>query len=192
MTFCANGYESWLGSDAGSVIVASVSCWTEKRLSRAERSGREDNSEAAIALMLDGFPPVRPSDLEPTGIEESAIRQNGEVTSTCPHISNENWAAWLNGIPGSEDRPTLIVTGNVTVPTPGYTIELKPGRADRSMTPVQQMILTTKAPEGMTMQLLTTEQARYEGVAIAPQYKAVEIVCGGEIIARIDEILGIS
>lgn len=106
----------------------------------------------------------------------------------CPVVENSDWKAWVNRMPGPGATPTLIVEGVVTLPTPGFTIALKLGRADRSMTPVQQLILEATPPSGQVMQVLTPQTARIDTPAITGTYKAVQIVCGGDVIAEITDI----
>ena len=107
----------------------------------------------------------------------------------CPIIESGDWKAWINRMPGVGVTATLIVEGQVTLPTPGYTITLTAGRADRSMHPVQQLILEALPPSGQVAKVLTPQTARIDTPAIAGKYKAVQIVCGGNVIAEINDIL---
>lgn len=119
---------------------------------------------------------------------EDAETTMGE-SSACPMIESENWAAWINAMPGPDSAgEKLIVTGDVTVSSSGYEVELIPGAADRSMRPMQQLMLSVKQPDGPAAQVITTLQARYEGMAIAPQYRGITIFCGGEVIAEIESV----
>jgi len=106
----------------------------------------------------------------------------------CPVIENSGWKAWVNRMPGPGATPTLIVEGQVTLPSAGYTIELKLGRADRSAVPVQQLILEAAPPADQAAQVLTQQTARIDTPAIAAKYKAVQIVCGGDVIAEITDV----
>lgn len=108
--------------------------------------------------------------------------------NACAVIESSDWKAWVNRMPGVGATPTLIVEGQVTLPTPGFTVALKLGRADRSMTPVQQLILETTPPSGQVMQVLTPQTARIDTPAIVAKYKAVQIVCNGNVIAEITDI----
>ena len=110
------------------------------------------------------------------------------AANTCAVIESSDWKAWVNRMPGPGATPTLIVEGQVTLPTPGYAVTLKLGRADRSMTPVQQLILETTPPSGQVMQVLTPQTARIDTPAIGAKYKAVQIVCNGNVIAEITDI----
>jgi hypothetical protein len=109
------------------------------------------------------------------------------VTS-CPVIESSNWAAWVNAMPGPGATKELIATGEVTMPTPGYTLTLTAGMADRSATPVQQLILTATPPAGPVTQVLTTEKVRYQGPAITMTYRAVRIMCGGQMLGEVPDV----
>ena len=109
---------------------------------------------------------------------------------TCAVIESREWHAWINAMPspGPQTARALIVTGEIVLPTPGYKITLTPGIADRSATPVQQMILTLTPPDGPVPQVLHPETVRYEGPAITMQYRAIRIMCGGQMLTEIEDI----
>lgn len=111
------------------------------------------------------------------------------TASACAVIANRNWTAHINAMPGPGAQRTLIVSGEVDLPTPGYTIATDLGPADRSATPVQQLIVNTTAPTGIVAQVVTPTPVRYEGPAIAQQYRAVRIMCGGQQLAEITDIV---
>ena len=111
------------------------------------------------------------------------------TASTCAVIANRNWTAHINAMPGPGAQRTLIVSGEVDLPTPGFTASLDLGPADRSAIPVQQLIVNTTAPTGIVAQVVTPTPVRYEGPAIAQQYRAVRIMCGGQQLAEITDIV---
>ncbi|QGZ94763.1 hypothetical protein [Terricaulis silvestris] len=111
------------------------------------------------------------------------------AASSCAVIANRNWTAHVNAMPGPGAQRTLIVTGEVDLPTPGYAATLDLGPADRSAIPVQQLIVTSTAPSGIVAQVVTPTPVRYEGPAIAQQYRAVRIMCGGQQLAEITDIV---
>ncbi len=119
--------------------------------------------------------------------EPTAPPKPDPVTS-CPVIESRDWAAWVNAMPGPGAKAQLIATGQVTMPTPGYTVTLTAGIADRSATPTQQLILTATPPSGPVTQVLTTQPVRYQGPAISMQYRAVRIMCGGQMLSEIDDV----
>ena len=109
--------------------------------------------------------------------------------SGCAAVANRNWTAHINAMPGPNAQRTLIVAGEVDLPTPGYTVALNLGPADRSAMPVQQLILNTTAPSGVVAQVVTPYPVNYTGLAIAEHYTAVRIMCGGAQLAEITEIV---
>ncbi|WP_425407817.1 hypothetical protein [Hyphococcus sp.] len=113
---------------------------------------------------------------------------DGDAT-TCPLIGSRNWKAWVNAMPGPDARPTLIVEGDVDAPTAGYTFSWQEGVADRSAVPFQRLHLTANPPDGMAAQVITTQTVRYEGPAIAENYRAVAVMCGEELLADITDVM---
>ncbi|ANP47662.1 hypothetical protein [Candidatus Viadribacter manganicus] len=109
-----------------------------------------------------------------------------EQTSNCPVIDARNWSAHINAMPGPNAQRTLIVTGEVDLPTPGYAVTLTAGAADRSAIPVQQIIVSATRPTGIVPQIVTTFSARYDGPAIAQHYRAVRVMCGAQQLAELD------
>lgn len=108
--------------------------------------------------------------------------------ASCPVIESSEWAAWVNAMPGPAATKQLIATGQVVLPTPGYTVTLTAGMADRSATPMQQLILTATPPTGMVTQVLTKVPVRYEGPAISMNYRAIRIMCGGQMLSEIADV----
>ena len=104
----------------------------------------------------------------------------------CAAISSANWAAWIAAMPGPE-RPHLIVTGDVTVPTGGYRIALELGPTLRSQPPIQHVLLRITPPVGPATQAIVTHQARGRFPAL-PSYRSVVVLCGGHTIAEIARI----
>ena len=153
--------------------------YADKKLSKAELEGQSANAAETINIMLDSFPPT-------TVGEASAVAET-TVSVTCSTLQVENWAAWINAMPGPGASRKLMVTADVTLPSEGYEIALLPGRADRSMKPVQQLNLEINSPKAPIDPTNVTQQIRFEGPAIAPTYRAISIICDGEEIARIED-----
>ncbi len=107
--------------------------------------------------------------------------------SDCPVIESTNWKAWINAMPGP-DGPRLHVTGDVTLPTPGYTAAWTLGPTDRAMPPGQTLNLAFAAPTDMVAQVLTTQEIAYEGEAVYSTYRVIRVVCGETLLAEITDI----
>jgi len=108
--------------------------------------------------------------------------------SACAVGESRDWAAWVDRMPGPGATPTLHVTGKVDVPHGGYTVTSRAGPADRSATPVQQIIVETSLQSGMHTQAITTHDVHYQGPAIAQHYRGVRVMCGGRQLAEITEV----
>jgi hypothetical protein len=138
---------------------------------------------AALALAACGQTNTTTEPAPTPAAEASAAAGN------CAVVANRNWTAHINAMPGPNAQRTLIVTGEADLPTPGYTVALDLGPADRSAIPVQQLVINTTAPTGIVSQVVTPYPVRYEGPAIAQQYRAVRIMCGGQQLAEITDIV---
>ena len=113
----------------------------------------------------------------------------GDAMDACPVLESSDWTAWVSAMPGPDATPTLHVTGKADMPTPGYRFSVEAGMADRSAMPVQRLILTATAPDGMVTQVVTTETVEYSGPAITTTYGGVMIMCGGEALAEITDVM---
>ena len=105
----------------------------------------------------------------------------------CPITGSSDWAAWVNAMPGPRARPTLIVTGKVTVPTGGYRVEWADFRVAESY-PVQIFgDLRVIPPSGGAIQVVTTHDVRGEWPTDQP-VGSVTIRCGDRLLARISPV----
>ena len=118
---------------------------------------------------------------------EDAAMADDQSTS-CPVIDSRDWAAWINAMPGPDAEPTLIVTGEIDLPTPDYTIEITLGPADRMMPPGQYLDLAASAPDGMVAQVVTPTPVRFETRAVYPEYRKVVVRCGDTLLAEITDV----
>ena len=105
----------------------------------------------------------------------------------CGIVGSSDWAAWVNAMPGPNARPTLIVTGKVTVPTGGYRFEWRDMRVMESY-PVQVAVdLATIPPAGPATQALVTHDVRGEW-PIDPPVGALTVRCGDMVLVRISPV----
>ena len=102
----------------------------------------------------------------------------------CGIVGSSDWAAWVNAMPGPNARPTLIVTGKVTVPTGGYRFEWRDMRVMESY-PVQVAIeLDAIPPAEPATQALVTHDVRGEW-PIDPPVGALSVRCGDVVLVHI-------
>ena len=129
----------------------------------------------ALAACAPVAPPYPPPVAGPVG---------GPVSVACPIIASSDWAAWVNAMPGPNARPTLIVTGKVTVPTGGWDFIWRDARVMESY-PVQVAVdLEPLIPNGPATEAVTTHDLRYE-MPIGPPVGSVTVRCGDRLLARI-------
>ena len=102
----------------------------------------------------------------------------------CAVIGSSGWAAWINAMPGPNARPTLIVTGKVTVPTGGYSFAWRDMRVMESY-PVQVAVdLQPIPPAGPASQAIVTHDVRGQW-PISPPVGSVTVHCGDRVLAGI-------
>ena len=87
-------------------------------------------------------------------------------------------------MPGPGSQPKLMISGQVTAPTGGYTFGWSGFRVAESY-PVQVFVdLTATPPAGPATQAVTTQGVRGEW-PLSPPVGSVTISCGGKTLARI-------
>ena len=107
--------------------------------------------------------------------------------TACGITGSSGWAAWVNAMPGPNMRPTLIVTGKVTVPTGGYRFAWRDLRVMESY-PVQVAAeLQAFPPAGPATQAVTTHNIRGEW-PIDPPVGSFTARCGDRVLARISPV----
>lgn len=113
------------------------------------------------------------------------------VYSTCHAIGSSGWNAHVERIPDHHNRPILkpwlIVSGQVTVPSAGYSVSLDLGPVRKLDAPVQQIMVRTEPPAGPAAQVLTTVNVNGTFPALK-HYGAVTIRCGDGTMAIIKPI----
>lgn len=101
-----------------------------------------------------------------------------------PTILQDTFKAWIDRMPGG--GPTLIVIGQIEVPTSGWHV----GLARRSPQGINPNILildvTAQPPHGMASQVITRIPVRYEERPPEREYKQVTIANGEEDRVTID------
>lgn len=125
---------------------------------------------------------------EATEAVEAEETAEASEPAPCPVLDSRNWHAWVDVMPGEDAGATLHVTGEIDLPTAGYDVSLTEGAADRSAVPTQRLILTATPFEGMVAQVVTTTAVRYDGPAIARQYRSVIVMCGGAPLAEMPDV----
>lgn len=115
---------------------------------------------------------------------EAEAETAAEAEAACPVIDSADWRATLGPVEGAEG-PQLVVEGRVTLPTPGWTVALEAGMADRSAMPVQRVVLTAAPPQMAVAQVLTDYELRLVTPALAPAYRGVIVDCAGLALVEV-------
>jgi hypothetical protein len=102
----------------------------------------------------------------------------------CPISRSSEWRAWVNAMPGPGSRPTLIVTGKVTVPGPDWQPRWGPSQVLESY-PVQvRLELDADLPPGGISRDPVVKEVRGSWPSEA-QVGSVTVLCRGTVLARI-------
>lgn len=140
------------------------------------------------ALILSGLLVLAACQTPPAAPGPGPAPAPSPPAAACALGESRDWSAWINRMPGPNATPTLHVAGKVDLPHAGYTVTVRDGPADRSAYPVQQIIVETTQRSGMHPQGLTTAEVNYVGPVIAPNYRAIRVLCGGRQLAEITAI----
>ena len=108
--------------------------------------------------------------------------------SDCAAYESRNWAAYINKMPGPGARPALHITGEVDMPTPGYSVELVAGPADRAMPPGLRFRMVTERPDGNVTQVITPTEVRYAEPTPYSQIRQIIIGCGDRTLTTITDV----
>lgn len=92
-------------------------------------------------------------------------------------------------MPGPDATPTLNISGEVDLPTPGYTTILRAGPADRMMPPGLRFRLETGAPQGIVTQVVTPTEVRYRQPTPHDRIREIMIRCGDRTLATIPDVM---
>jgi hypothetical protein len=105
-----------------------------------------------------------------------------------PILDTSDWFAWVDRMPGPQP-PTLFVTGNVTVPTPGYAVRLEVASPQGINPRVLILDLKVEALPGVWPQVVATKQARFELSPYKDTYDSVLVqLPEGAIELDIEEV----
>jgi hypothetical protein len=142
-----------------------------------------EENEPAPTVDDEAPAPIAAEDLAPSAEPQSVAATLPEKpAATCAVIDSRNWKAWT--APDGTGT-TLHVSGEVDLPTPGYSAILRLGASDRAMPPGQIVHLDLTAPEGLVAQVITATPVAIESPGAYPEYASVTILCGDSSIAVI-------
>jgi hypothetical protein len=144
---------------------------------------------AAIgALVLAGCQPAATTTEEPVATTEAPLTTEAPATSVaetqalpCGVVAQRNWDAELS----SGSSPTLTVSGEIDLGTPGYGVSLSRASGEATGATTTVLTLALRAPTGVQPQVVTAHPVRYFGPA-GGQYTSVQISCDGAPLTTIN------
>jgi len=98
----------------------------------------------------------------------------------CGVLAQRNWEAELS----TGSSPSLTVSGDIDLGTPGYGVSLTRDAAEASGATTALLTLALRPPSGMQAQVVTAHPVRYFGPARGA-YASVQISCDGAVLTTI-------
>lgn len=100
------------------------------------------------------------------------------IPANCAALASRNWDAELS----TGASPTLTVSGEVDLPTPGYSVSLARDPSEAAGATDTRLTLTLTPPSGIVAQVVTPTPVHYFAPA-SGAYANVAIACGdGDLI----------
>lgn len=123
-------------------------------------------------------------------IMEAPVRKK---QASCPVIETEQWTATL--LPSKQvseeskgSRYTLALTGEVTLPTPGYTAVWSQGATDKMNPPSIRLHLSFSKPEQMVIQVLSPKKVKHSIDTPISSFRSVMVFCGNKLLTEIKNV----
>lgn len=140
---------------------------------------------AISALLLAACQPAATTE-ETAATTETPVTTEAPVTAETPAalpcgvLAQRNWSAELS----TGSSPSLTVSGDIDLGTPGYGVSLTRDAAEASGATTALLTLALRPPSGMQAQVVTAHPVRYFGPARSA-YTSVQISCDGAALTTI-------
>ena len=102
-------------------------------------------------------------------------------------MESRNWHAWIDRV--AENKPKLVISGEVDLPTPGYKVEWQPGILDRRQPPAQRLSISFTPPDGVVARVITPTKVSYTMPSLLLEYRSVMIYCGDKLLADLRDVV---
>ena len=124
------------------------------------------------------------------GLASVSHGSRNEIGSSCSALASRKWDATLTRMAGTTPKYILNVTGEVDLPTPGYTPVWKMGLSDRANPPGLQLLLSFDPPKEVDTQVVTINPVRFSTEVAYSRIRYIMIRCGDATLGRIPDVGG--
>jgi hypothetical protein len=108
--------------------------------------------------------------------------------SNCPIYESTSWQARLKESPEVDNMYELYISGEITLPHPGYNIEWLKGPLDRMNPPGLRIILQISESDAMTIQVITPVSVGQRFETPISTFRYISIYCGNKLINQFNDV----
>lgn len=121
---------------------------------------------------------------------DERMAEPAKPTEACDVYESSKWRAWLDKS-GHNNDLILKVSGEVTLPSPGHTVEWHTGPMDRMQPPGLRLRLITLAPPSgqMNIQMLSEQRVTFKMTSPVPEYRSVKVLCGDQVLVNMKDVM---
>ena len=116
------------------------------------------------------------------------ISGDAQAIIKCPVYDSRNWHAWIDQLDRSTGSGRLNISGQIEVPSPGYSMEFSLGPLDRRSPPSLRVQLSLKPPEGAVIQVIHTEKLQHSFDTKVLHYRSIILTCGDKKLAEMVDV----
>lgn len=139
-----------------------------------------------LAVALSGCAHSDPSDPVPAGPTNDPAPL---ATHDCPAYETRNWRAWIEPINNATGRGQLNITGQIDLPSPGYSINLTLGPMDRRHPPSLRINVAAIPPDDAALAVISSEDVSYSVETPVLHYRSIHILCGERQLAELLDVV---
>jgi hypothetical protein len=108
--------------------------------------------------------------------------------STCPVYESTNWQARIKKTPNDNNMYELHISGDITLPHPGYNVKWVEGPTDRMNPPGMRISIQLSESDAMTIQVITTLSIEQSFETPISSFRQVSIYCGNRLITQFGHV----
>ncbi len=139
-----------------------------------------------LAMTLSACAQSGPTESPPP---ESIDNVSQSVSNACPAYETRNWRAWIDTSDSSTGTGRLNITGQIDLPSPGYSIDVTKGRLDKRNPPLLRINVAPMPPEGAALAVITSEDVLYSVETPILRYRSIVVLCGERRLAELMDVV---